>query len=313
MKKERILITGGAGYIGSILTPLLLDQGYQVTVYDNLIYNQISVLNWLIYPNFRFVKSDVIDFEVLKQEIMKHDIIIPLAAIVGAPACSSKIELTKLINYESIKFIVKNSSSDQKILYPNSNSGYGIGKKDKYCDETSPLNPISLYARTKVQAEEVVLSSKNGIAFRLATVFGVSPRMRLDLLVNDFTFRACHDKFIILFEGHFNRNFVHVRDVAQAFIFGIENFDKMKGEIYNVGLNDANINKLQLCEQIKKHVPDLYIHLAEIGEDPDKRDYIVSSDKLEKLGWKPKYSLNDGIKELIAGYPFFKRTKFNNI
>lgn len=158
-----------------------------------------------------------------------------------------------------------------------------------------------------------MLSSKNGIAFRLATVFGVSPRMRLDLLVNDFTFRACHDKFIILFEGHFNRNFVHVRDVAQAFIFGIENFDKMKGEIYNVGLNDANINKLQLCEQIKKHVPDLYIHLAEIGEDPDKRDYIVSSDKLEKLGWKPKYSLNDGIKELIAGYPFFKRTKFNNI
>jgi len=313
MKNLNILITGAAGYIGSVLTPILLQKGYNVTVIDNLSFNQTSLLNCFAFSNFRFIKADVTDFNFMKTELSKYDVIIPLAAIVGAPACKNNPQLSSLVNYDAIKFIIDNTTETQKILYPNTNSGYGIGEKNCFCDETSPLNPISLYGKLKVMAEEKILSSKKGISFRLATVFGISPRMRLDLLVNDFTYRACLDKFIILFEEHFKRNYIHVKDVANAFIFGIDNFNNMKGQAFNVGLSSANLTKLELCQKIKIYIPDFYIHCAGIGQDPDKRDYIVSNKKLEKLGWTPSYSIDDGIKEIVSAFPFLTNSQFKNV
>ncbi len=311
--KKKVLITGGAGYVGSVLTPFLLNNEFQVTVIDNLSFNQTSLLNCFNNNNFCFIKGNVNDYELMKELIYNVDIIIPLAAIVGAPACKANPTLARLINYESIDFILNNTSDKQKILFPNTNSGYGIGEANQLCTENHPLKPISLYGKLKVEAEKILLDSKRAISFRLATVFGISPRMRLDLLVNDFTFRACHDKFIVLFEEHFKRNYIHVRDVANAFLFGIDNFDKMKGEAFNLGLSSANLSKKELCEKIMKYIPDFYIHGASIGEDPDKRDYIVSNDKLEKLGWKPLYTLDDGIQEIIGAYPFLKINKFKNV
>ncbi|NGX34388.1 MAG: UDP-glucose 4-epimerase [Candidatus Anoxychlamydiales bacterium] len=312
MKKEKVLITGGAGYIGSVLTPILLDKNYQVTVLDNLMYNQTSLITHCSNPNFKFIKADVTDYSFMEKELPNHDIIIPLAAIVGAPACKSKPLLAKSVNLDAINFIADNTNENQKILFPNTNSGYGIGEKNAFCDENSPLTPISLYGKHKVEAEKKLLSTKRAISFRLATVFGLSPRMRLDLLVNDFTFRALHDKFIILFEEHFKRNYIHIKDVAKAFLFGIENFDKMTGEAFNVGLSSANLSKRELAEKIKKYLSDFYVHSAKIGEDPDKRDYIVSNEKIERLGWKPDYSLDDGIKEIISAYPLLKFNDFKN-
>jgi nucleoside-diphosphate-sugar epimerase len=310
---EKILITGGAGYIGSVLTSGLLSKGYFVTVIDNLSFKQISLLNCFQHPNFTFIKADVSELKILKQELKKADIIIPLAAIVGAPACDQNPLLAKIVNYDAIKNILINTSSNQKILYPNTNSGYGIGKKDIFCTEKSQLNPISLYGQLKVQIEDELLSSNRAVAFRLATVFGISPRMRLDLLVNDFTFRACQDSFIVLFEEHFKRNYIHVKDVTNAFIFAIKNFDKMKGEAFNLGLSNANLSKKELCEKIKKYLPELYIHSAPVGKDPDQRDYIVSNEKIESLGFMPKFSLDDGIKEIIQAYPMLKMNQFKNI
>jgi len=312
MKNLNVLITGGAGYIGSVLTPILLQKGYNVTVIDNLSYNQTSLLNCFAFSNFQFKKADITDFDFMKKEIAKYDVIIPLAAIVGAPACKNNPQFSALVNYDAIKFIIDNTTDHQKILYPNTNSGYGIGEKNNYCDETSSLNPISLYGKLKVQAEKDLLSSNRAISFRLATVFGLSPRMRLDLLVNDFTFRACHDKFVILFEEHFKRNYIHIKDVAKAFLFGIESFDKMKGEAFNVGLSSANLSKLELCQKIQTYIPDFYIHSAKVGQDPDKRDYIVSNKKLENLGWSPDYTLDDGIKEIVSAYPLLKQSQFKN-
>lgn len=308
-----VLITGGAGYIGSVLTSYLLGLGFSVTVVDNLYFKQHSLLSCFSNPKFRFVQGDVCNNLFMQEEIKKADVIIPLAAIVGAPACDRTPLLATQLNYDSIIHILRFASKSQMILYPNTNSGYGIGEKQTFCTEKSPLNPISLYGKLKVQAEDVLLSSRQAVAFRLATVFGVSPRMRLDLLVNDFTFRACQDRSIILFEEHFKRNFIHVRDVAHAFHFGIENFSKMKGEAYNVGLSSANLSKRELSEKIKEFVPDLYIHSASIGEDPDKRDYIVSNEKLEALGWKPQVSLEDGIREIIAAYPILRINTLKNI
>ena len=312
-EKEKILITGGAGYIGSVLTPTLLDKGYLVTVLDNLMYNQTSLIHHCSNPNFKFIKADVTDYSFMEKELKNHDIIIPLAAIVGAPACKGNPLFAKSINLDAINFISDNTNENQKILFPNTNSGYGIGEKNAFCDENSPLNPISLYGKHKVEAEKKLLSTKRAISFRLATVFGLSPRMRLDLLVNDFTFRAIHDKFIILFEEHFKRNYIHIKDVAKAFLFGIENFDKMKAQAFNVGLSNANLSKRELVEKIKKYLSDFYVHSAEIGEDPDKRDYIVSNEKIESLGWKPDYSLDDGIQEIINAYPFLMKNQFKNI
>jgi nucleoside-diphosphate-sugar epimerase len=308
-----ILITGGAGYIGSVLTPYLLRLGFSVTVLDNLYYKQTSLLPCFSHPHFRFIQGDVCNTSLLEQEIKKADVIIPLAAIVGAPACEKNPHLAAQINHETTIKILKSSSPSQLILYPNTNSGYGVGEKNVLCTEKTPLKPISLYGKLKVQSEEMLLSSGKAITFRLATVFGISPRMRLDLLVNDFTFRACQDRSIILFEEHFKRNFIHVRDVAATFHFAILNQTQMKGETYNVGLSTANLSKRELCEKIKEFIPSLYIHSATIGEDPDKRDYIVSNEKLEKLGWRPQVSLEEGIKEMIAAFPIFQMNQLKNV
>lgn len=253
------------------------------------------------------------DATLIKQEVAKADIIIPLAAFVGAPLCKKNAKLARMINFEAIKMISDFASKEQIFIYPNTNSGYGIGDKDAMCDENSPLRPISEYGKDKVEAELYLLEKGNCVTFRLATVFGVSARMRLDLLVNDFTYRAYKDKFIVLFEEHFRRNYIHVRDVAKGFIHGIENYEKMKGEAYNMGLSSANLTKRQLAETIKKFVPDFYIHSASIGEDPDKRDYLVSNAKLEATGWKPDVSLEEGIEELLRAFAMMKVNAFANV
>ncbi len=313
-KKEKILVTGGAGYIGSILTSTLLHQGYKVVVLDNLIFNQSSLLECCSNQNFEFIQGDICSFDLMKDLLTKSDIIIPLAALVGAPACQRNPSLSRLVNYDAHINIVKNVSSDQMVIFPSTNSGYGIGEKDSLCTEDSPLYPISEYGKTKVEIEKAFLNKEgNAVTFRLATVFGMSPRMRIDLLVNDFVYRAVTDKAIVLFEEHFRRNFIHVRDVAKAFLFAIENYDKMKGEPFNVGLSSANLTKRQLAERIKEHIPEFYISSAEISEDPDKRDYIVSNEKLESLGWRPSFSLDDGIKELIKGFKIIKPKMFSNV
>jgi len=241
------------------------------------------------------------------------DIVMPLAAIVGAPACKANPTITRLVNLEAQLGMIRMISKEQMVFFPTTNSGYGIGEKDGFCTEASPLRPLSDYGRMKVEVEKALLERGNAITFRLATVFGMSPRMRMDLLINDFTYRAYKDGAIILFEEHFRRNFIHVRDVAQAFLFGIEHYDRMKGEPYNVGLSSANLSKRQLCEKIKEHIPNFYIHAAPIGEDPDKRDYLVSNDKIEALGWRPQYSLDDGIKELIKGFQMLRLSMYANV
>lgn len=309
---ERILVTGGAGYIGSVLTENLLKEGYEVTVLDSLLYGQSPLFALANNPHFTFVKGDVMNESLMKDLMGTHDAIIHLAAIVGAPACKANPTFAQLVNHDSVEMLVRHLSSTQKLLFPNTNSGYGIGAKDAECTEESPLKPISEYGRQKVAAEKIVLG-KNGISFRFATVFGMSPRMRLDLLVNDFTYRAYRDRAIILFEEHFRRNFIHVRDVAGAFMFGLKQYDRMKGQVFNVGLSDANLTKRQLCERIKKHVGDFYIHSAEVGSDPDKRDYIVSNAKIESLGFKPQQTLDEGITELLKGFPMLKASPYANV
>ncbi len=312
-QNQHILVTGGAGYIGSILVPILLAKNYRVTVVDNLIYRQTSLIDCFSYPKFHFIQGDVNHTELMIPLIEKADIIIPLAAIVGAPACKKSPLLTQMTNFDAIKLIMNTLSKEQKVIFPTTNSGYGVGKEGVYCTENSPLKPVSLYGKLKVQIEDELLNQNQATSFRLATVFGASPRMRTDLLVNDFTYRALYDRFVVLFEEHFKRNYIHVKDVALAFVFGIKNFDTMKGQAYNVGLTSANLSKHELCEKIKSFLPDFYIHSAPIGEDPDRRNYIVSNEKLESLGWQPQYSLDDGIKELIGAYKILKLSQFSNV
>lgn len=313
MKKENILVTGGAGYLGSVLVPALLSKGYSVTVLDSLMFNQNPLLECCANPDFDFVRGDICDEALISSLLPKFDIVIPLAAIVGAPACKINPSLTRLVNLDAQLLMIESLSPSQKVIFPTTNSGYGIGEKDKFCTERSPLRPLSEYGKAKVEVEKALLDSGKAVTFRLATVFGLSPRMRMDLLVNDFTYRAFRDRFIVLFEEHFRRNFIHVRDVARAFIFGIENYERMKGEPFNVGLSSANLTKRQLCEKIKEYVPDLYIHSAPVGEDPDKRDYVVSNEKIEGLGWSPDYSLDDGIIELLKGFKILKPNRFANV
>jgi nucleoside-diphosphate-sugar epimerase len=309
----KILVTGGAGYIGSILVPDLLNRGHSVTVIDNLMYGQTSLAAIISNPKLELVYGDVRDESLMRKHLKNADVIIPLAAIVGAPACDRDPILSSSINKDAIYWMLKRVSSDQRIVMPTTNSAYGSGDENNFCDENSPLNPLSLYARDKVAVEEVLMQNKNATSFRLATVFGISPRMRLDLLVNNFTFRAVTDGFIVLFEGHFKRNYIHVRDVSSAFQFAIENPEKSSGEIFNVGLSEANISKLELCERIKKLVPSFTYVESQIGSDPDKRNYVVSNAKIEKAGFKTQIGLDVGIKELIKGIPMFNHKPFTNL
>tara|TARA_Y100000816_G_C26108314_1_gene590089 strand:- start:10384 stop:11322 length:939 start_codon:yes stop_codon:yes gene_type:complete len=311
--KQKVLVTGGAGYIGSVFVPQLLAKDYQVTVLDNFMYKQDSLLDICYHPDLNMIVGDVRDAEMFKKEIEKHDIIIPLAAIVGAPACDRDKTLATAINQTQIENIAKWVSKDQMVLYPVTNSGYGIGQDGIFCTEETPLNPISHYGITKVAGERALLNKGNAVTFRLATVFGTAPRMRMDLLVNDFVHRAFNDRFIVLFESHFKRNYIHIRDIASVFFHAIENYNALKKESYNVGLSDANLSKMELCEKIKTHLPNFHIFESEIAEDLDKRDYIVSNEKIEATGWKPEYSIDDGIKELIKAYSFLKLNPYNNL
>jgi nucleoside-diphosphate-sugar epimerase len=298
---EKVLITGGAGYLGSVIVDKLLSVGYRVIVLDKLLFNQTSLLQYTSNPNFKFIYGDVRNEELLEKLCNEVDIIIPLAAIVGFPACASDPQLAKEINFNQIFNIVK-FAKDKKILYPNTNSGYGIGEGQTECTEESPLNPISVYGQTKCDAENFLRANTSAITFRLATVFGVSSRMRTDLLVNDFVYKAITDKYIVVFEKLFKRNFIHIEDVASAFLFMLQNYDKYKGEVFNLGLSDANLSKQELLEKIQSHVKDFAVSYNDYYEDPDKRDYIVSNEKVEATGWKPEWDLDMGIKQLIMGY-----------
>ena len=309
----KILVTGGAGYLGSTLVPELLSLGHQVTVADNFIYKQSSLNHVCHYSNFKVVKGDVRIESFMKPLIKEADVIIPLAALVGAPICNQDPVGATTINHDSIMMMLKLVSKEQLILMPTTNSAYGSGDKNNFCTEESPLNPISRYAIDKVEIEKSLMDHPNAISFRLATVFGMSPRMRIDLLVNDFTYRAVYDGFVVLFESHFKRNYVHVKDVSRVFQHAILNHDKMKGQIYNVGLSEANVSKWELCERIKKHLPNFTFLEAPLGKDPDQRNYIVSNEKLESTGYRTAHSLDHGIEELIKGFTMIKNTKYGNV
>ena len=309
----KILVTGGAGYLGSILVPILLKAGHKVVVLDNFMYSQSSLLDCCHDRNLSVVRGDTRDKNLTNKLLKDADAIFPMACLTGAPLCAKDPVAAQSIILEAIQMILKFRSKSQMIVYPTTNSGYGVGQKGKYCTEKTPLNPLSLYGQLKVKAEKEILDSGGGITLRLATAFGISPRMRLDLLVNDFTYRAVYDRFVVIFEAHFKRNYIHVRDVAKAFIHSLNHFDKMKNEPYNVGLSNANLSKLELCQEIRKQVPEFYFIESKIGEDPDKRDYIVSNEKIERTGFKPDVSLKEGIAELIKGYQIIKRNQFANI
>jgi nucleoside-diphosphate-sugar epimerase len=296
----KVLITGGAGYLGSTLTKHLLEAGYSVTVLDNLMYDQVTLLHLFGNPKFQFELGDVRDKKLLQELVGLNDVIIPLAAIVGMPACKANPELTVAVNYQQVAHIVEVLRGDQKLILPNTNSQYG--SSDSIITEESPFNPLSLYAKTKCDAENIMLEKGNGVSLRLATVFGVSPRMRTDLLVNDFVYKSVVDGYLVLFEAHFKRNYIHVQDIARTFQFIIENYEKCKGHAFNVGLSTANLSKLELAEKIKSHIPSLVIKQDDFKEDFDKRNYIVSNEKLEALGWKPIYDLDYGIKQLMSAY-----------
>ena len=304
---KKVLITGGAGYLGSVLTEVLLGKDYQVTILDNLIYKQTSVAPFAHHPNFDFVFGDVTNEPLLKSLVETHDVIIPLAAIVGMPACKAQPELTVKVNYEQVKNITEWITKDQKLIIPNTNSQYG--SSIEIITEDSPFKPLSLYAETKCNAEKAVLDSGNGIALRLATVFGMSYRMRMDLLVQDFVYKAITDGYLVLFESHFIRNYIHIRDIAGAFLFMIENYEKCNNNAFNVGLTSANCTKLELAQTIQKYVPDLVIVENNFKQDLDQRNYMVSNAKLENAGWIPIFTLEDGIKELIKGYQLIKKSK----
>ena len=310
----KILVTGGAGYIGSILVPKLLENNYKVTVIDNFFFNQKSLDNLKMHKNFDLIKEDVCNKSFIKKILENNfDLIIPLAALVGAPLCDKTPDLAKEINENSVKYIVNNADIKTKIILPTTNSGYGIGKENIACNEESDLNPISIYGITKVNAEKFVLDRGNSISLRLATVFGMSPRMRLDLLVNHFVSKAVNKERLDIFEGHFKRNFVHIQDVARVFLFFIKNFEQYKNNAYNFGLEDANLSKIELAQEIKKEIKDFNFIINEIAKDPDKRNYIVSNKKILNTGFKFEYSLNKGIKELVVGINNLPKGIYSNL
>jgi nucleoside-diphosphate-sugar epimerase len=309
----RILVTGGAGYIGSVLVPKLLAQGHHVTVLDNFMFQQASLADACGYDAFDVIRGDCRDETLIKKLLAKADAVIPLAALVGAPLCKTDPIGTQTINQDAVEMLCRVASRDQWLLMPVTNSGYGIGDKGKECTEDSPLRPISLYGVTKVKAEEAALRRDNSITFRLATVMGMSPRMRMDLLVNDFVYRAVHDRAVVIFEGHFKRNYIHIQDVSRVFLHALGNFDAMKGRPYNVGLDDANLSKIELAQAIQQHLPDFVYVEAPIGEDPDKRDYIVSNARLAGTGFKTEWGLDRSIRELIKGYTILRNSRYANV
>ena len=307
-----VLVTGGAGYLGSILVPTLLARGCAVTAVDNFLYGQTSLLDCCAYEDFTIVRGDVRDERLMLPLLKKADVIMPLACLVGAPLCAQKPIEARSINLDAILMLLKNASKAQRFISPTTNSGYGVGQAGVFCTEETPMNPISLYGVLKVELEQALLAA-GAVSLRLATVCGVSPRMRLDLLVNDFTYRAVVDRFVVLFEAHFKRNYIHVRDVARAFCHALDHFDEMKGQPYNVGLSDANLSKMELCQEIQKQIPDFTVMEAPIGKDPDQRNYIVSNAKIEATGYRPQVSIQRAIAELIKGYQVVRRNQHANV
>jgi nucleoside-diphosphate-sugar epimerase len=310
--KSKILVTGGAGYIGSILVPALLAEGHSVTVLDSFRYNQSSLLDVCQDERLSIVRGDAREEATLAPLVREADVLLPLAALVGVPVCEADPVAARTVNLDAILLLLKLRSPRQRILYPCTNSGYGIGQKDRFCSEETPLKPISLYGRTKVDAEKAVLDAGGTISFRFATIFGASPRMRTDLLVNDFVQRALRDGAVVLYEAHAKRNYLHVRDAARAFLHGLKHYDAMAGGPYNVGLSDANLSKKELCEKIKVHVPRFTFLEAPVGKDPDQRDYIISNEKIEKTGFKPRHTLDDGIRELVRAYQVLRSNPYGN-
>lgn len=310
---SNILVTGGAGYIGSVLVPTLLAKGHRVTVLDNFYFDQLTLMDCCANPDFTIIRGDARDEQTMTEAIKNMDYILPLAALVGFPLCDADKFTAQTTNLDAVEMLLKIRKKEQRVIFPCTNSGYGIGDGDNFCTEETPMNPISLYGKTKVQAENAVLEAGNSLTFRFATLFGASPRMRIDLLLNDFVYRAVYDRTAVIFEGDFKRNFIHIRDVVSAFVFAIDNFEKMKGLPYNCGLSTANISKLELCAKIKEHIPSFVYLEAPIGTDPDKRDYIVSNARLEAAGWQAQYSLDDGIEELKKVFTILKNKMYSNI
>jgi nucleoside-diphosphate-sugar epimerase len=309
---KKILITGGAGYIGSMLTSELIRLGHKVTVIDLLKFDKGSLDHLYFEKNFTFINGDVRNLNLIKKHIHKNEFIIPMAALVGAPLCEKKKKEAVQTNFLSIKGILQNLKKKHKLIYLTTNSGYGVGEKNKYCDENSPLKPISLYGKTKCDAENEVMKYKNTLSFRLATVFGASYRMRSDLLVNNFVERAVNENFLDIFEPNFRRNFIHIRDVTRAIVFSIKNFKRLKSNIFNLGLSSANITKIDLAKKIKKKIKTLKIKTIKNRKDPDKRDYFVSNLKIEKKGFRAKISLDEGIEELVNVFKNNKKKIINN-
>jgi nucleoside-diphosphate-sugar epimerase len=309
----RILVTGGAGYIGSVLVPRLLAAGHAVTVLDNFMYGQCSLAECCQDDGFEVVRGDVRDQRTVRRLAAAADAVIPLAALVGAPLCERDPQSARAVNLQAIKDLIASLSPSQWLLMPVTNSGYGIGTDGIVCTEDSPLHPISIYGTTKVEAERAVLERERSLTFRLATVFGMAARMRLDLLVNDFVYRAVHDRALIVFEGRFKRNYIHIQDVARVFLHALDRFESMCGLPYNVGLDDANLSKLELCAAIRAQLPHFVFVEAPIGEDPDKRDYIVSNARIAATGFAPTWSLSRGIRELIKGYTILRNTRYGNL
>jgi nucleoside-diphosphate-sugar epimerase len=309
----RILVTGGAGYIGSVLVPSLLADGHEVIVVDSFMYQQTSLLDCCVDKKLQIIRGDVRDNRLISELVPKVDAILPLACLTGAPICDKDPWAAKAINHDAVKMIAEQMSPRQMMVFPSTNSGYGVGESSLACDENTPLRPISVYGRLKVELESYLLDRGNCVTFRFATLFGTSPRMRLDLLVNDFTYRAVVDRFVVLFEPHFKRNYLHVRDAVRAFKHALANYETMKARPFNVGLSDANISKWELCGRIQKRIANFTFLVADVGKDPDQRNYVVSNQRIESTGYATSIGLDDGIEELIRGYQIIRRNQHSNI